>query len=151
MDQPVVVHLGLYILECAPLPNSNVPTYYVGQSHNLSGRWAQHWHRAPYGQPDQPACGRGSSWTKKYPPRKVVFVKYQSVTADERAYTLALMHACGDWRRVRGAQWSKVDLRGPPPQLKDVSKYAYAIPDVSRIAIPSQIATTGRGWRRVSK
>ena len=93
----------------------------------------------------------GSSWTKKYPPRKVVFVKYQSVTADERAYTLALMHACGDWRRVRGAQWSKVDLRGPPPQLNDVSKYAYAIPDVSRIAIPSQIATTGRGWRRVSK
>ena len=149
MDEPVVCHLSLYILECAPLDGQNLPTYYCGQTHHLSGRLSQHWHRPPYGQPNAPAVGRGSTWSKKHRPRKVAFVKYQSTTADESAYTLALMHACGDWRRVRGAQWSKVDLRGPPPQLKDKASYAYALPDVSRFAVPSMIATTGRGWRRV--
>ena len=130
MDEPTVCHLALYILECAPRKGETAPCLYIGQTRNVTGRFDQHFHRPPVDDPSAPPTGRGSQWTKLHAPRRVVFLKYKSKTADESLYTLACMHAAGDWTRVRGAQWSKAWLRSPPRQLSNVDAYAHLLPSV---------------------
>ena len=88
LDLPLMVFICLYVLECEPTAQG-LSRYYVGVTRNLSHRFSQHF------------SGKGSCYTKKYPPIRVVHVKYKATISDETKYTLALIRLV-DIGRVRG-------------------------------------------------
>ena len=97
-NQPLTVHPLVYVLECTPHPQDQVPQYYVGFSQlDLHGRLATHW------------AGRGSRFTRQYPPVRIHSVRWGG-PAVERDTTIQLAKAHGA-KYVRGAQWCS----GPVP------------------------------------
>lgn len=91
---------GIYVLR---LEGDN---YYVGSSADIDRRISSH------------MAGRGSVWTQLHPPAEIV--ETMEVNAPEtrkkfeRYKTLHLMKEKG-WEKVRGAGWTRRDLR--PPRL----------------------------------
>jgi hypothetical protein len=77
--------------------------YYVGYTDDVPRRIAEHF------------LGRGSMWTRTYPPTRVLDV-LPGDTQLENATTIALMSKHG-WRHVRGGAWCSIELRSMPLPL----------------------------------
>lgn len=77
--------------------------YYVGSSEDIHRRLSNH----------------SSEWTKRYNPIEVVdtFPAYTGLKDLEREVTLMYMKEHG-WENVRGAGWTKVDMKRPPKALR---------------------------------
>jgi hypothetical protein len=84
--------------------------YYVGRTCNFMQRMNEHF------------TSRGSEYTKKYKPIKVVEVIEEKDAYDERDKTLEYMHKYG-YEKVRGYAWCKeVLLKFPKHKNKKVTK-----------------------------
>ena len=89
---------------------------YVGQTNNIYLRLFQH------------ATGEGARWTsEKGPIRAILEIVINAKKDDERYKTLEYMSKYG-WENVRGAHWTKIDLKGPP---KDLETFAFDRTDFS--------------------
>lgn len=91
------IESGVYVLRLV------AGKYYVGASENIQQR----------------VEGHSSAWTRQYEPIEVddVFPAKTDLHDLEREVTLMYMEEHG-WQNVRGAGWTKVDMRNPPRELR---------------------------------
>lgn len=94
---------GMYVLSCE---NDN---FYVGISTDLGNRLRQHF------------TGRGSLWTKRHDPERIVSVEYMDCRYDkllekENDKTLEMMETHG-WRNVRGGKWWSPFVSSKPKSI----------------------------------
>lgn len=105
-DDPILVHMLLYVLELRDDKFPDDPRFYIGVSYNLNTRLAQH------------TSGRGSQWTRWHRVVRVVEVRLHATLQMEREVTLRYMRKHG-WRKVRGGPWSKAFMPRPPRDLNN--------------------------------
>lgn len=91
MDKRIEKNYFIYVLE---LKNNK---YYVGKTSNVSSRIAEH------------ISNIGSTWTKKYKPKKIVNLYKNCCAFDEDKYTIMYMAIFGI-DNVRGGSFCSIDL-----------------------------------------
>lgn len=96
----------VYVLRCIDVA-SNKPVYYVGRTNHFRDRMTSHF------------GGRGSQWTKRYPPQEVIYQKMCTDPYDEDLITLRYMERHGI-ENVRGGSFSNPKLF--PSQLYVISR-----------------------------
>lgn len=96
LDQPHV-NSGVYVLRCED------GKFYVGKSRDIYQRLSSH----------------NAAWTEEYHPVEVeeVFPAEVGLKELEREVTLMYMREHG-WENVRGAGWTKVEMKRPPKALR---------------------------------
>ena len=97
---PILIHCSCYVLRC------HGDRFYIGITHNLSQRFAQHFQ------------SRGSQFTRAYKPISVEEVTFAGNQAVEKSTTLKYIERYGfDFtdgsQRVRGAGWAALASRCP--------------------------------------
>lgn len=78
---------------------------YAGVTRNLQQRLEAHF------------SGRGSEWTKLYPPVEILAIYKDVAPIWEKEITLDYMRHYG-WQNVRGYSWSQINMKNPPVALR---------------------------------
>ena len=98
-SRPLEIASCVYVLRC--VGNRR----YVGVTRNGNQRWAEHW------------SGRGSKFTREYPPESVEAVHNPGDLATEKRVTLELIRMHGfnhdGTPCVRGGPWAGLNSSGP--------------------------------------
>ncbi len=100
--------VDIYVLE---LQGGN---YYVGKTNDIQRRYQEH------------LDGKGSAWTKRFPPIKIVKTISNASVFDEDKVTLEYMEKYGI-DEVRGGQYSNVTFT--PEQISSIAKTIWAAHD----------------------
>ena len=91
---PILIHPCCYVLKCED------DCYYIGITHNLNQRLAQHF------------SGQGAKWTKLHKPLQLIETHYPATRQTEEEVTLDIMREFG-WEKVRGGKYCSVRLTKP--------------------------------------
>jgi predicted GIY-YIG superfamily endonuclease len=95
---------GKYYVYTLLLQNDNV---YVGATDNIFSRIMDHFFIE----------SRTSQWVREHgPPKRVLEIVENAQPTDETYFTLKWMSMLG-WQSVRGANWCRIALKGPPAAL----------------------------------
>tara|TARA_B100001059_G_C17549671_1_gene434626 strand:+ start:132 stop:575 length:444 start_codon:yes stop_codon:yes gene_type:complete len=122
MDTNRGTNIYLYVLK---LQNSKL---YVGQSIDPEKRIKAHFK------------GKGSAWTKLFPPTEIIkqwdstFTDWKQAEVEENRITLTLMQKFG-WKNVRGGYWSNTDenatFKGLKKHISLIRKFGLNINEVA--------------------